>query len=100
MIELNLWLYGKPSWDMEIEGKKELDPALLRSHASFMKKHLESTAEIIEKLQQAGWKLAASYGAVYTLTFYKRTSKFQVERELATFDIDLKEIHFEQIDDW
>ena len=41
MIELNIWLYGKPSWDIEIEGKKFLDPLVLKEHAFLMKEHLE-----------------------------------------------------------
>ena len=99
MIELNLWLYGKPSWDMEIEGKTSLNPELLRIHGTALKTHLERAADIIEKLQEKGWKLAETYGAVYSLTFYKRTNKLHAERELTSMNIDLAEINFEQVED-
>ena len=100
MIELTLWLYGKPSWDMELEGKTFLDTNMLRTHALLLKEHLERAADIIEQLQQKGWKLAESYGTLYSLTFYKKINKFQAERELNMLNIDLGEINLEQGEDF
>ena len=100
MIELNIWLYGKPSWDIEIEGKKFLDPLVLKEHAFLMKEHLERAAEILSLLQNSGWKLAESYGAIYSLTLYKNLNKKYAEQELQKFGISLSEIALEQVEDF
>ena len=99
MIEIQLWLYGKPSWDLEIEGKKYIDPELIRNHASFLKTHLEKTAELLEKLQKAGWKVAESYGTIYALTLYKRTTKTKAQKELELLGIK-DEVAIEQTEDF
>lgn len=100
MIEIHLWLYGKPSWDLEIEGKKHIDPGLLKAHVSFLKAHLDKTAELLEKLQKAGWLVAESYGAIYSLTLYKRTTKIKAQKELIQLGIKQEEVTLEQAEDF
>ncbi len=94
MIELGLWLYGKPNWDLEIEGKTYLDPSVLREHALLLKLHLERVASILDKLQKNGWKMKENYGALYALTLCKKTSKEKAEQELLKLEIELEEVDF------
>jgi len=79
MIEISLWLYGKPSWDLELEGKRQINPKLFKKHGEFLKDHLCSVAEILEKLQMNGWKLVESWGALYSLNLCKQTIKNKIE---------------------
>ena len=99
MIEINLWLYGKPSWNMEIEGKNFIEPALLKNHGVALKDHLERTAELLHILQKSGWKIAESYGAIYELTLYKNTNMIKAEKEILSLGIDPAELKIEQVED-
>ena len=100
MIEAQLWLYGKPSWDLEIEGKKHIEPAILKSHGAFLKDHLEKTADLLEKLQNAGWKVVESYGAIYAITLYKKINMFNAKEELKKLGISLEEVNLEQAEEF
>ena len=70
MIELSLYLWGKPSWVLPLEGKRSIDPALIRQRGMKIKAHLSRVASIVQKLQTQGWKMAECYGSVYHLSFY------------------------------
>ncbi len=92
MIELSLWLYGKPSWEMDIEGKKSIDVNMLREQGTYLKEHLETTAAIIERLQKDGWAMLEVYGEVYELVFYKEAIRTQEEAilKLQQLGIDMR----------
>lgn len=68
MIEIRVWLYGKPSWDMPIEGINSITSNVLRERAEELQSHLLSVADLLEKLNNQGWKVS---GDIYTLTFFK-----------------------------
>ncbi len=95
MIELSIFLYGKPSWDLEIEGKNNIDPKIFRDHATYLKEHLESVTDTLEKLQSNGWEVS---GALYSLMAYKSTvkTKKDAKKELKMLSIDPESIDIEE----
>ena len=96
MINISIWLYGKPSWDLPIEGKKEIDPKILKLHGEHLKKHLFNVAEILKKLKSKGWNC---YGTLYTLDFSKeKTTKAEAKKELKELKIDLKLVNIEELE--
>ena len=97
---MQLWLYGKPSWDLEIEGKNNIEPGLLKDHGVFLKEHLEKTAAVLERLQKAGWKVVESYGAIYEITLYKKISMIKAREEFKKLEISLEEVNVIQTEDF
>ena len=61
MIEVSVYLFGKPSWEMEIEGKDKIDPQILRDEGDELKERLYRAAEIVEALQNSGWQIRRLY---------------------------------------
>jgi len=53
MIEFDLWLYGKPAWDMEYEGTA-LPSDVLRDNADMIRDHCHAVANIIDKFNENG----------------------------------------------
>ncbi|HLC85914.1 MAG TPA: hypothetical protein VJG30_01350 [Candidatus Nanoarchaeia archaeon] len=97
MISLSIWLYGKPNWDIPIEGSKFIDPCVLLEHAGYLYKHLCEIAILVNKLQSNGWELFETYGAVYSLDFYKNISLEEAEEELFFLKIQMKEVNIEEV---
>lgn len=91
MVQISLFLFGKPSWEMEVENGRAT-PEMLRAKAVELKSRLERAAEIFEKLISNGWDLEELYGAVYSLEFYKRISKEEARTELLELGIGLDEV--------
>ena len=96
MINIDIGLYGKPSWDMDIEGKDYIEPKMIRKQGEFLKEHLHKVADMLEKLQSAGWIVAEGYGAIYSLQLYKETTKVEAKKELKRLKINPKDIHIEE----
>ena len=89
MVTLSIWLYGKPSWDLDIEGKEALEPNLFREHGDYMKEHLYKVADILEKLRNGGWNLSECCGALYTLELELfGLNKKEARKELVKLGID------------
>ncbi len=91
-IEIDLWT--KPSWMMDIEGKNKIDVKKLKEMGNWFKEYLSKISEIIDKLQKNGWEMAECYGAIYSLSFYKEeadTGK-KAKAELKKLGISLKEV--------
>jgi len=101
IIEISLHLYGKPSWDLDIEGKSYIDPLIFKKHADHMRDHLYFIGEVLEKLQENNWKVAESYGAIYALSVYKEgvDTKEDAEKELIKIGIDPEEIDIMELED-
>lgn len=97
MISLSIWLYGKPNWDIPIEGRKFVDPCVLLEHAGYLYEHLCEIAIFINRLQSNGWQLFESYGAVYSLDFYKNMSLAEAEEELVFLRIPMKKVSLEEV---
>ena len=87
MINLSIHLYGKPSWDMNIEGEEDIDPQMLKEHGEFLRHHLYNVAEVMEKLKLNGWEC---YGMLYDIEFNhkKVTNESQAKKELKKLGID------------
>ena len=64
MIILSIWLYGKPSWDIPIEGKNFLDPKMIKEHNEYLYSHLNCITDIIEKLNSNGSDLGIPYDKI------------------------------------
>jgi len=92
MMELSLWLYGKPNWDLDLEEKTYIKPETLEEHGHFMKHHLERTAHILNQLQQAGWTILPTRGSIYALTLQKDTTRESAEQELSLLGVPPEEV--------
>ncbi len=99
MINISLWLYGKPSWGMPIEGKAYINPKIIRESGDDLRNHLHNVADILEKLQSSGWKMSESYGSIYALELHKNTTKKEAQKELKTLKINIDDINIEELED-
>ena len=95
MIEIQVWLYGKPSWEMPIEGINSIAPNVLRKRAKELSDHLLSVADLLEKLNNQGWKVS---GDIYTLTFFKDKEVTKEEIIAILRDIPINKENIEVID--
>jgi len=98
MINVNVWLYRKPAWDMDIEGEEEIYPEMLKEQGNYLKKHLDKVADIVKKLKSAGWDC---HGTLYDLDFLNKTIKTEEEakQELKRLGISLKEVSIMEFED-
>lgn len=101
MINLSIWLYGKPSWDMDIEGEEDIDPERFIEQGDYLKEHLHNIAKIVKKLRSAGW---GCYGTLYSLEFCKNSikTKKEAKEELKKLGVDeeISMIEFEDEEDY
>ncbi len=92
MIEITLFLYGKPQW--ELHGK-QLTPATLRNHTKQLQKRLQRVYTIAQRLHAAGWKIFLD---TYSLVFYHTdlTTLTETKHHLRQQGIYLKptELHY------
>ena len=96
MINVGVHLYGKPAWDMNIEGEEDIDPDMLRTQGVYLREHLDNVARIVEKLNSTGWRC---YGTLYSLEFSKEgISKGQAEKELKKLGV-LDEVNIEEFEE-
>lgn len=49
-MEINYWLFGKPAWEMDIDGKK-IDPQMLKDKGEELKQRLDDAANVIKVLE-------------------------------------------------
>jgi len=93
MITIILGLYGKPNWDMDIEGKTRIKPELLKYQGETIRERLDKVASIVEKLQNHGWKLSEAYGSIYSLDYCNEHIIIEeAEDELRNLGIDLEDV--------
>ena len=95
--EISIWLFGKPSHEMAIEGGNAT-PKMLREKAVELKERLERAAEIFEALDRNGWELAECYGSVYELIFTKDITEMQTNEELKRLGINPEEINILELE--
>ncbi|MDP1693994.1 MAG: hypothetical protein Q8L34_00460 [Candidatus Woesearchaeota archaeon] len=95
MINISIGLYGKPSWDMDIEGEEITDGEMFRAQGKYLKEHLENVADIVKKLTSAGWSCS---GTLYDLQFFKESviNKSEAKKELKRLKIDMNQINVEE----
>jgi|SRR3989338_848385 len=95
---ISIYLYGKPSWELDIEGKNNLDPEMFKRHGEDLRWRMYEVAETLDKLQTAGWDLAECYGALYSLEFYKDITEKEAKKQLNQLGIKTNLIHIEEWD--
>jgi len=99
-IEVDLWT--KPSWMMNIEGKNKINVKKLKEMSNWFKEYLSKISEIIDKLQKNNWGMVEGYGATYSLSFYKEevNTEKNAKAELKKLGINSKDVSiFEWEDD-
>jgi len=92
-VRLEIFLFGKPGWEIEMEGKK-LDVKFadeLRDLAKYLYERLNKIAEIHEKLVKNGWK---AEGSLYDITYWKDVTLKQAKQELKQLGIPEEYISF------
>lgn len=99
ITKIDIFLYGKPSWDMPIEGKTHINPRIFRKRGDELREHLHNVAAILEKLQSNGWKVSECYGAIYSLELCKEMTKSEAKKELKKLDISEDEVSIDKFTD-
>lgn len=91
MIEITLFLYGKPQWELHA---KPLTPETLQYHTKQLQKRLQRVHTITQHLHHAGWKVFLD---TYSLVFYHEqfTTLTETKNHLRQHGIRLKpaELH-------
>ena len=96
MINLSVFLYGNPAWNLPIESEEINDGQMFKKHGIELKECLDRVGCIVNKLCANGWSCS---GTLYTLEFYKEgITKSDAKKELKKLDISLKEVHIEEYD--
>ena len=87
VVRLSIPLFGKPSWEMNIEGGNAT-PKMLREKAAELKERLERAADALEKLDMNGWDLEEAYGSIYSLDLYKDVTIDEAKKELKQLGLE------------
>jgi len=97
MINLSIWLYGKPEWDLDLEDDN-MNTEIIKEHGDYLKEHMYRVAKIVEILKLSGWSCSM---ALYALEFYNEKIKSEKEAkiELKKLGINPKEINIIEFED-
>ena len=93
-VEVDLFLFGKPEWEMNIE---EVSASEIREKGEELRERLHRIAEIMEKLEGAGWERAGA--SLYSISFYKDIAIEDAKEELRQLGIDPEEVGLMEIED-
>jgi len=93
-VEVDLFLFGKPEWEMNME---EVSASEIREKGEELKERLSRIAEIMEKLENAGWERAGA--SLYSISFYKDIAIEDAKEELRQLGIDLEEVGLMEIEE-
>ena len=98
VAEAELWLFGKPAWEMDTEGWNidEQTPEELEEKGKELQRRMKRKAEITRNLLLNGWK---GEGGLYTISFYKIMPIERAKNELAALGIQPNEVSIEEHDD-
>jgi hypothetical protein len=89
MANIDIWLFGKPEWEMDFD---KATPQDIKDLGENLKDRLCRIAEIVEKLENNGWCRSAG---LYNLYLYKDVKKELVGEELEKLGIGEKEVSVE-----
>ena len=95
MVIADLFLFGKPAW--EIENMEEVSASEIREKGEELRERLHRIAEIMEKLQNAGWERAGA--SLYSISFYKDIAIEDAKEELRQLGIDPEEVGLMEIEE-
>lgn len=80
-MEIDVFLFGKPEWMIDLD---KATPEDIRELGLHIKERLEKISAIVEKLEKNGWGRAAG---LYDLFFYKHIDLESGKKELGDLDI-------------
>ena len=93
-VEVDLFLFGKPEWEMNME---EVSASEIREKGEELRERLHRIAEIMEKLEGAGWERAGA--SLYSISFYKDIAIEDAKEELRQLGIDPEEVGLMEIEE-
>ena len=93
-VEVDLFLFGKPEWEMNME---EVSASEIREKGEELRERLNRIAEIMEKLEGAGWERAGA--SLYSISFYKDIAIEDAKEELRQLGIDPEEVGLMEIEE-
>src|SRR3989338_7128680 len=93
MVEVNLYLFGKPEWEMDLEKAKAGDFKLLGEN---LRERLNKVSEIVTKLEKNGWERSAG---LYDIMFYKKLKLDEAKIELKKLGIDDGDVDINDFDE-
>ena len=94
MAEVDLFLFGKPAWELDMEDASAEE---IRKKGDEIKERLHRIAEIMEKLENAGWERAGA--SLYSISFYKDIAIEDAKEELRQLGIDPEEVGLMEIEE-
>lgn len=89
MATIDIWLFGKPEWEMDFD---DATPQDIKDLGENLRVRLTRISEIVEKLENNGWDRDAG---LYNLYLHKDIKKELVGVELEKLGIDEKEVRIE-----
>lgn len=89
MATIDIWLFGKPEWEMDFDKATLQD---IKDLGENLKNRLNRISEIVEKLENNGWNRSAG---LYNLYLHKNIKKELVGKELEKLGIGEKEVSIE-----
>ncbi|MFA4887359.1 MAG: hypothetical protein WC595_04050 [Candidatus Nanoarchaeia archaeon] len=97
MIKVSVTLYGKPCWEIKMEGEQMMDSDVLRDHGDYLHQHLYDVADIVDRFAHAEWEME---GTAYSLDFWKKNiSLANAKKELKKLGINQKLVKIEEWED-
>lgn len=89
MTTIDIWLFGKPEWEMDFD---KVTPQDIKDLGENLKNRLNRISEIVEKLENNGWNRSAG---LYNLYLHKNIKKELVGEELEKLGIGENEVSIE-----
>lgn len=89
MTTIDIWLFGKPEWEMDFD---KATPQDIKDLGKNLNDRLTRIAEVVEKLENNGWHKGSG---LYNLYMYKNIKKELVGEELEKLGINEKEVNID-----
>ena len=89
MATIDIWLFGKPEWEMNFDKATHQD---IKDLGENLRDRLGRISEIVEKLENNGWGRSTG---LYNLYLHKDIKKELVGEELEKLGIGEKEVSIE-----
>lgn len=96
MVEISIWLFGKPAWEMDIEGQEITSGVMFEEKAKELYDRLVEVSVVVEKLLTKEWSIS---GALYDLYARKDISEEEAKKELKSLDLNPDDFTFMEFED-